>query len=1440
MPDYAATAADDAMLHALTEALRRGSVDLAHIDALAADTSFPRAWQRIALVLYAPGQQRLLVSRKADVAQRISTVLAALLQHSRCTALTQAAFRLQIDFVVEPPVPADFLSLSVAQEGEHHFEPGIDGLIFKTSDDQTHIFLPGDAFVRSIMGMQQLRDYLFRAYGEDNIRPARCWRFRAESYISNAQGDHWLRLYRGYPLVGALTKEKVEKAVELAVAHVLRTQEADGRFLYYYDAALDSRRDHEHLTRDPVKNPFYNILRHGGGALTCLFREKYHRTNETLPVVRKAIEFYLPHAREYDCAGQTAAYIYSEKKAKLGGSGIALYVLSEYQLMTGDATYRPLADKLGWHLLHQITESGEFIYYHVYLDKFIDAAENGNYFSFYYPGEAVCGLAKYLHLLDADERAPYFERLHRALHFLIHIRPKTRADQYTVVPSDAWLMMGIMELWDFAEMRQPDYAAFVFADAQQMIDHLYKLADAPYPDYAGAFYYQFGDYPYADGARCEGLLGAYELALKMGDRERAASIWSALKLAAWAVMHLVNTEDAIYFARNPHLSLGGIRFKYTRQWFRIDTIQHVASFFAKLLPHWDAAPVAVEGRATGAVLYNHDIRSAGAASLELSWLYSGRALCLTAPGDLIQLSPDLHSQWAWIQAHYARAGIACTQEAIWDLRSKIARDHPDHVLSVFYFGDAEQRYRPDEERYHATARFNSKNEFIRHAAAAGVSVPRTLCYAAAAELGDAFVDLPFPLYLKPAVSLSGIGVQRCEDAAALRAELAALSPGEPFQLQEEIAPARFFNVQYHAAGARAKRLLVSEQVLEGNAHRGNRAPCDWSPPAALDHLADTIAAAGLRDIFAFDVAVRNDGAYYVIECNPRVNSSSYPTLLARRLGVGQWSTLTLPTRQRDLGQLDLAGIEYDPATQSGTVVINWGTILHGELMVMLIGDAQRQAQLLDELKRRLARLHPPVEHTLLLTPHEIARISGGKWQHLLSQEVALSGVNFHLPLVTTGDLFVWLNRDQLPKSEARLAIERAHQRGAVAAVVPTDCAESAPLPLLVVADPMKALQDMAMAASLKFDGRRVLVAGSHGKTGFKTQLHHLIHTQISTHAHLDSNNLEAPVYKTLAAIPRGASVAIIEVAVPYRGIGENRAFFVRPDICVLTGIAPEHMSSHETLDNLIRNKATVVTGLRPSGCCVLNADDPHYPQLFAAVRALTDFPVLRFGSAPDCEGRLLGADFGTEGWQVHARIAGTEIIYTLPMLEDYAPLASVGVLLTAQILGADPSASAANYTSYQNYESSGNLYRVNMGQGSFHVYDQTQRGELKGFESMFELMSRMKIRGRKIAIVSEFINFEDNPGDWVDIPRMRSLMEKAGIDLLFTVKDFRRFADAVPQSTDWRAHGESCADIQDSLLAEIGPGDMIFLRGVLKANLGQLSRKLLDLGTGTAPYVRIY
>ena len=49
---------------------------------------------------------------------------------------------------------------------------------------------------------------------------------------------------------------------------MVKTQDRDGQFEYYYDAKTDSQVNHEHPTRDPVTNPFYNMVRHCGGILS--------------------------------------------------------------------------------------------------------------------------------------------------------------------------------------------------------------------------------------------------------------------------------------------------------------------------------------------------------------------------------------------------------------------------------------------------------------------------------------------------------------------------------------------------------------------------------------------------------------------------------------------------------------------------------------------------------------------------------------------------------------------------------------------------------------------------------------------------------------------------------------------------------------------------------------------------------------------------------------------------------------------------------------------------------------------------------------------------------------------------------------------------------------------------------------------------------------------
>ena len=143
-------------------------------------------------------------------------------------------------------------------------------------------------------------------------------------------------------------------------------------------------------------------------------------------------------------------------------------------------------------------------------------------------------------------------------------------------------MQAIEEWASNPEFRKDNYINFVFGDAKTMMSKLYTKDDSPYIDYEGAYYYNSGDHFYPDGSRSEGLIGAYYLAKKLGNDELASEILEACRKTALSQMILYNSDKNNYAHKNPQKSKGAMRFKATRQWIRVDSIQHVACFYFRL------------------------------------------------------------------------------------------------------------------------------------------------------------------------------------------------------------------------------------------------------------------------------------------------------------------------------------------------------------------------------------------------------------------------------------------------------------------------------------------------------------------------------------------------------------------------------------------------------------------------------------------------------------------------------------------------------------------------------------------------------------------------------------------------------------------------------------------------------------------------------------------
>lgn len=361
---------------------------------------------------------------------------------------------------------------------------------------------------------------------------------------------------------------------------------------------------------------------------------------------------------------------------------------------------------------------------------------------------------------------------------------------------------------------------------------------------------------------------------------------------------------------------------------------------------------------TGKYVINHDIMNCTAGGVAGNHLYSGRALGLSEPWDIIQLHPKLTPLWSDITDHYKRIGLSHSENVIWDVDLNELGSHINHHPSVFYYGPHENRYWGDQDWLYAVEHINSKNNFMSLASDLGVDVPLTLCFDSVDQIStrEAQEKIGYPLYLKAAISVSGVGIYRCENQHELSEAISKFDNDVPVQIQEEIQSTTFLNMQYRIVGKNVVKLAASEQILDGCAHQGNRFPASHEPWRVVDPMASWLKDHGMKGIFAFDVAVvQTDRGlrFQTLECNPRFNGASYPTMIAHKLDIPEWSAITLHTRHRNLADLDLSGIEFDMKTGEGVIIVNWGTALVGKLVILIAGTKTCQQKLEAELAARL-------------------------------------------------------------------------------------------------------------------------------------------------------------------------------------------------------------------------------------------------------------------------------------------------------------------------------------------------------------------------------------------------------------------------------------------------------------------------------------------------------
>ncbi|WP_174287041.1 UDP-N-acetylmuramoyl-tripeptide--D-alanyl-D-alanine ligase [Sphingomonas bacterium] len=297
----------------------------------------------------------------------------------------------------------------------------------------------------------------------------------------------------------------------------------------------------------------------------------------------------------------------------------------------------------------------------------------------------------------------------------------------------------------------------------------------------------------------------------------------------------------------------------------------------------------------------------------------------------------------------------------------------------------------------------------------------------------------------------------------------------------------------------------------------------------------------------------------------------------------------------------------------------------------------------------------------LWTSPEIAAATGGA----ASADFAVTGVAFDSREVGPGDLFVAMKGEA---TDGHRFLDQAFAQSAGGAIV----SEPTGHPHVLVNDGFAALRALGHAGRARTAAKIIGVTGSVGKTSAKEALFAALDRSIpgQVHRSVKSYNNHTGVPLSLARMPREAAVGVFEMGMNHAGELADLTRMVRPDVAIVTAIAPAHTEFFPDESAIADAKGEIFQGLEPGGTAIVPFDSPHRNRLIAAARPHAA-RIVTFGLNDGADVRAIEAMRLPTGTFMTARIGDDELSVTIAQAGMHWVSNALAVLAAVQAVGAD-------------------------------------------------------------------------------------------------------------------------------------------------------------------------
>ncbi len=413
--------------------------------------------------------------------------------------------------------------------------------------------------------------------------------------------------------------------------------------------------------------------------------------------------------------------------------------------------------------------------------------------------------------------------------------------------------------------------------------------------------------------------------------------------------------------------------------------------------------------------------------------------------------------------------------------------------------------------------------------------------------------------------------------------------------------------------------------------------------------------------------------------------------------------------------------------------------------------------------------------------------------------------------LAAGDLFFALPGTQ---TDGHRFLPDATARGAWGAVVSDPAAAAASgLPCVVVEDVAEAMIALAEAKRATLRYPMVAVTGSNGKTTTKDLVAAFLGRSrrvVRTPGNL--NNLLGLPLALMEADP-GAEVGVFELGMSTRGEIDRLARLLKPRFGVITCVAPAHLETLGTLEQVREAKAELIPHLDPDGFLYLNGDDPSTAELARRAAPRTVRKV-SLGGLVEAQAMMrverVGID-GTDGvvvvdrpdlgrqekMPVHWPLPGRHLVYPL-----------LFAILIARDLGL-PVKAGELASLVQGLEATRGRMRV-LDLGGRKLVDDAYNANPRSVEAAIDWVEEVEVPGRRFLVLGDMLELGPVSEVCHRAVRERVAASRRLAGAWFVGPIYAGLADRAEEQM-------SVAERRDRVVAEVlarfEPGDLLLVKG---------------------------